>query len=59
MPQIDLHQLAERVIAQIPTNAHVKVSLPEHENRGLNFQIDGISAATSISVWSNGYCDIE
>jgi hypothetical protein len=59
MPQIDLHQLAKLVIAQIPTNAPVNVNFSEYQNGCLNFQVVGISAATSISIWSNGYCDIE
>jgi hypothetical protein len=59
MPQIDIHQLAEFVIAKIPANTPVEISLPEHKNGGLHFRIDGVKGASSIGVWSNGYCDIE
>ncbi len=59
MTQIDLHQLAKLVIAKIPKNAPVEISLPEHENRGFHLRMDGIEGASSIGVWSNGYCDIE
>jgi hypothetical protein len=59
MTQIDLHQLAELVIAKIPINIPIEISLPENENRDLHFRIDGAKGASSIGVWSNGYCDIE
>lgn len=59
MTQIDIHQLAELVIAKMPINTHIKLDFSKHENGGLHFSVDGITAATSIGVWSNGYCDIE